>query len=87
MAANILKKYQKLLFIIPRAAKILTPVEGHTQYLFLHAVTRGWGDIGYNYLIDQKGNIYEGRYEETLLLSPCRNCQCWLYRYCRSWQL
>lgn len=27
-----------------------------------HAVTRGWGDIGYNYIIDQLGNIYEGRY-------------------------
>jgi len=27
-----------------------------------HAVSRGWGDIGYNYVIDQYGNIYEGRY-------------------------
>ncbi|MBN9387715.1 MAG: peptidoglycan recognition protein [Chloroflexi bacterium] len=27
-----------------------------------HAITQGWGDIGYNYLIDWKGNIYEGRY-------------------------
>jgi hypothetical protein len=27
-----------------------------------HAVTRGWGDIGYNFLIDHRGNIYEGRY-------------------------
>lgn len=26
-----------------------------------HGVTRGWGDIGYNYLIDPAGNIYEGR--------------------------
>lgn len=27
-----------------------------------HALTRGWGDIGYNYIVDQTGNIYEGRY-------------------------
>jgi N-acetylmuramoyl-L-alanine amidase len=26
-----------------------------------HAITRGWGDIGYNYLIDPFGRIYEGR--------------------------
>lgn len=26
-----------------------------------HTVSRGWGDIGYNYLIDPLGNIYEGR--------------------------
>ncbi len=26
-----------------------------------HAVSRGWGDIGYNYLIDPDGVIYEGR--------------------------
>jgi len=29
--------------------------------LYYHAVTRKWGDIGYNYLIDSEGNIYEGR--------------------------
>jgi len=28
---------------------------------YYHAVTRKWGDIGYNYLIDGEGNIYEGR--------------------------
>ncbi|MBU1992601.1 MAG: SpoIID/LytB domain-containing protein [Patescibacteria group bacterium] len=27
-----------------------------------HAVKRGWGDIGYNYIIDREGSIYEGRY-------------------------
>ncbi|HEX2911270.1 MAG TPA: N-acetylmuramoyl-L-alanine amidase [Chloroflexia bacterium] len=29
---------------------------------YYHAITKGWGDIGYNFLIDWKGNIYEGRY-------------------------
>ncbi len=28
---------------------------------YYHAVTLGWGDIGYNFLIDWQGNIYEGR--------------------------
>ena len=28
---------------------------------YWHSVVLGWGDIGYNYLIDQEGNIYEGR--------------------------
>jgi len=31
-----------------------------TVYLF-HAVTKGWGDVGYNFLIDHLGNIYEGK--------------------------
>lgn len=29
---------------------------------YWHAVVLGWGDIGYNYLIDEQGNTYEGRY-------------------------
>lgn len=27
-----------------------------------HTVTRGWGDIGYNFIIDPLGNVYEGRF-------------------------
>ena len=27
-----------------------------------HAVTQGWGDIGYNFLVDEQGRIYEGRH-------------------------
>lgn len=29
---------------------------------YFHAVVLGWGDIGYNYLIDPAGTVYEGRY-------------------------
>lgn len=28
---------------------------------YYHAVTQGWGDIGYNYLVDSTGKIFEGR--------------------------
>ncbi|KAA0931673.1 N-acetylmuramoyl-L-alanine amidase [Streptomyces apricus] len=28
----------------------------------VHAVTNDWGDIGYHYLVDEGGRIYEGRY-------------------------
>lgn len=29
---------------------------------YWHAMILGWGDIGYNYLIDPAGTVYEGRY-------------------------
>ncbi|MFN2318080.1 MAG: N-acetylmuramoyl-L-alanine amidase, partial [Dermatophilaceae bacterium] len=30
-----------------------------------HAVDQGWGDIGYQYLIDEQGVVYEGRWSGT----------------------
>ncbi len=27
-----------------------------------HTYTRGWGDIGYNYILDHNGTVYEGRF-------------------------
>lgn len=32
---------------------------------YYHAVTQGWGDIGYNFLVDESGRIYEGRYSRS----------------------
>ena len=29
---------------------------------YYHAVTLGWGDVGYNFVVDPYGNLYEGRY-------------------------
>jgi len=40
----------------------LSAIERIQSIYRYHAVLNGWGDIGYNYLIDQKGNIYEGRF-------------------------
>ena len=32
---------------------------------YYHAVTQGWGDIGYNFMIDEAGRIYKGRHSHT----------------------
>jgi uncharacterized protein YgiM (DUF1202 family) len=37
------------------------PAQQMRSIYYYHAVTRAWGDIGYNYLVDKYGNIYQGR--------------------------
>ncbi|MGI8484408.1 MAG: SH3 domain-containing protein [Thermomicrobiales bacterium] len=38
------------------------PLVSIRSIYYYHAVDQGWGDIGYNYLVDRNGTIYEGRY-------------------------
>jgi hypothetical protein len=35
-----------------------------------HAIDRGWGDIGYQFLVDARGTVYEGRQTDTDLATP-----------------
>jgi peptidoglycan hydrolase-like amidase len=38
------------------------PADERVRALYkYHAVSKGWGDIGYHYVIDEDGRIYEGR--------------------------
>jgi hypothetical protein len=32
---------------------------------YYHAITQGWGDIGYHLIIDEGGTVYEGRWSGT----------------------
>jgi len=41
---------------------------------YFHSITRGWGDIGYNYVIDPLGNVYEGRYGGDKVVGAHAKC-------------
>ncbi len=55
----------KLLVVHHTAQKIAgdnrPPVERMRALYEYHANSRGWGDIGYHYIVDEQGGIYEGR--------------------------
>lgn len=44
---------------VPRVKK--DPFRTMRAIYYYHTITLGWGDIGYHYVIDVDGNIYEGR--------------------------
>jgi uncharacterized protein with LGFP repeats len=45
----------------PSAGADADPVAAIRSIHRRHALDRGWGDIGYNLLVDQRGTVYEGR--------------------------
>lgn len=52
------------LFVVHHSATELPvgkEVDAIKAIYYWHSVVRGWGDIGYNYIIDNNGNVYEGR--------------------------
>jgi len=57
------KKVDKIIIHHTATTSNLTnPKQAIRDIYYYHAVSKGWGDIGYNYIIDKDGNIYEGRY-------------------------
>lgn len=54
-------------FVIHHTAENLQTERGRTPKEIMRsiyryqAISRGWGDIGYNFVIDRFGNVYEGR--------------------------
>lgn len=52
---------------IPRVGEPAAAIRA--LYLY-HDLTRGWGDLAYNYVVDPQGNIYEGRAGGDMVVGP-----------------
>ena len=57
-----IQKIKKIIIHHTATSKIDDPEASVRAIYYYHAVSRGWGDIGYNYIVDQNGKVYEGRY-------------------------
>lgn len=57
-------EYETVEHAIVHHAAVNYPSDGFgavRSIYYYHCVTQGWGDVGYNYLIDTTGKIFEGR--------------------------
>lgn len=57
-------EYQEVEHAIVHHAAVNYSSDGYNavrSIYYYHAITQGWGDIGYNYLVDTSGRIFEGR--------------------------
>lgn len=58
------REYQTVEHAIVHHAAVNYGYDGYNavrSIYYYHCVTQGWGDIGYNYVVDVNGNIFEGR--------------------------
>ena len=60
---NYLENVDSIIIHHTASTKLLNkPKQALNNIYTYHTKVRGWGDIGYHYLMDQNGNVYEGKF-------------------------
>jgi len=60
---NYLESVDSIVIHHTASTKLLNnPKQALNNIYTYHTKVRGWGDIGYHYLMDQNGNVYEGKF-------------------------